>query len=381
MHLDCAVKILNRNCIDGAIFFRPQELVMLANHYPHWNGSVLVSTCNGKHTLFVPDLEPELLDIESEIEVVYYPWATAVVDPWDGLLSCIEDVIGKGLSIAINTSLSQAAPSSNAGEGSIIPMSFFMALQENFKLTDVNDSLNELLSVKTEKQIEKIKLSHIVALPAIAEFFKIQAGNTDAELVAKIESKVTKQVGSNGVYYARAWATIQSGPEAKNAGRYNKTGNRAVKDGDWAFLEISVCVNGFWLDLTRTTVVGTPTQQQTKHFDYVYSAIQAALRLAKPGTSLSSLYHAAMQVFQDAGLPHCFTHGLGHGTGFAYHDPSLAINSANNTRLRPGQILTIEPALYGEEINGGVRIEENIVITDDGFEYLSVPQTKIKELA
>lgn len=381
MHLGNAVAILKNNCIDGAIFFRPQELVMLANHYPHWNGSMLVSTRSGTHTLFIPDQEPDVLDVESEVNIIRYPWATAVTDPWTGLLKCIEDVIGKGKSVAINTSLSQAAPSSNAGEGSIIPMSFFMALNEIFKLVDVSDSLNELLTIKTTKQIKQVKLTHTAALPAIAEFFNIQEGDTDAELAARIESQVAKQSGKKGIIYSRAWAMVQSGSDTKNACRYNKTGSRTVKDGDWVFLEISVCVNGYWLDLTRTTVVGTPAPIQIEHFGYVYSAIQAALRLAKPGTPLKYLYHAAMQVFKDAGLPHCFPHGLGHGTGFAYHDPSLAINSSNTARLRSGQILTIEPALYGEEINGGVRIEENIVITDHGFEYLSIPQTKIKEFA
>lgn len=379
MHLDGAVQILNKNGIDGAIFFRPQELVMLADHYPHWNGSVLVSTCHGQHILFTPDLEPALCDVASGIEVVSYPWATAVNDPWLGLSKRIQDVIGKGASIAINSSLSQPAPSSNAGEGSIIPMSFFLELKDDFKLVDVSDSFNSLLSIKTPKQIEKIQLTHAIALPAITEFFKVKAGCTDAELAARIEAEVAKQSGENGASYSRAWATIQSGPDTKNACRYNKTGSRVIQNGDWVFLEMSVCVNGYWLDLTRTTIAGSPTQQQTIHFDLVYSAIQAALKLAKPGVPLKYLYQASMQVFKDVGLSHCFPHGLGHGTGFSYHDPSLAINGSNNTLLRPGHIVTIEPALYGEEINGGVRIEENIVITDDGFEYLSKPQTKIQE--
>lgn len=379
MHLDGAVKILNENSIDGAIFFRPQELVMLANHYPHWNGSVLVSTSHGQHILFVPDLEPALCNIESGIDVISYPWATAVNDPWLGLLNSIKDVIGKGASIAINTSLSQPAPSSNIGEGSIIPISFIFELKDTFKLVDVSDSLNELLSIKNAKQIERIKLTHAIALPAITEFFKVKAGCTDAELAARIEFLVARKSGENGVSYSRALATVQSGPETKNACQYNKTGNRVIKNGDWVFLEICVCVNGYWLDLTRTTVVGSPTQQQIIHFDLVYRATQAALRLVKAGTPLKNLYQAAMQVFKDAGLSHCFPHGLGHGTGFAYHDPSLAITSSNHALLKPGQIITIEPALYGDEINGGVRIEENIVITDDGFEYLSKPQTKIKE--
>lgn len=380
MHLYKVTELINKHSIDAAIFIRPQELVMLANHYPHWNGSVLVLLSDGSHTLFVPDVEPEIVNLSDNVEVIRYPWATSSCDPWEALLESIEVLIGKEKYIAINTSLTQAAPSSNAGEGAIFPMSFYLNLIGKFNFCDINDSLSELLAIKTDEQIERIKLVHKIALPAIAEFFTVKVNESDAELSARIEASILKQSGTGDVIYSKAWAMIQSGLDTKNACRFNKTGVRKIQDGDWVFLELSVCVNGYWLDLTRTTVAGKVSDQQQMYFDLVSKAVQASVKIAAPNTSLHDLYEVAMSVFKEAKLGHCFPHGLGHGTGFAYHDPSLGINKNNHLRLKPGQVLTIEPALYGDEIQGGVRIEENIVITDDGFEYLSSPQTHIKDM-
>lgn len=379
MHLDKVTTLLKDKQVDWAVFFRPQEVVMLTGYYPHWNGSVLVSSRNGDHILFVPDLEPSLSGISDNVEVIRYPWATAETDPWLKLINSIENIFGKECTFAINTALNKPAPAGNAGEGSVIPLSFFMDLNKRFTLININPELSQLLSVKTPEQIAKIRTTHRVILPAIAEFFNVRQGDTDSELVARIEAAITRQVGKD-IKYARAWASIQSGIDSKDAGRFNKTGTRELKNGDLVFLEMCVCVDGYWGDLTRVTTVGEPTYSQQQHFDIVHGAIQSTLQMAKPGTEVSRLYDAAVTVFNAHGLSHLFTHGLGHGTGFAYHDPGVDITPSGRAILEPGQVITIEPALYGDEIGGGIRIEENIVITENGFDYLSTPQTKIRHI-
>lgn len=135
-------------------------------------------------------------------------------------------------------------------------------------------------------------------------------------------------------------------------------------------------VHGYWGDLTRTVVKGTPSQELKQMYHAVKAAQAAALARLRPGVKACTVHRCAGDLFRARGFDTClrdgrpvgFIHSTGHGVGLGIHEaPSLGLSEQ---RLRSGNIVTVEPGLYYPDI-GGVRIEDTVVITPDGWRYLA----------
>ena len=127
---------------------------------------------------------------------------------------------------------------------------------------------------------------------------------------------------------------------------------------------------GYCSDLTRTLLVGRCSPRIKKVYGVVYEAQQAAIKFLRPGVTTTQADRVAREVIEDAGFGKEFGHGLGHGIGREIHElPSMRKNGGDE-ELRPGMIVTVEPGIYlpGE---GGVRIEDDVLITHSGCEVLS----------
>ncbi len=130
-------------------------------------------------------------------------------------------------------------------------------------------------------------------------------------------------------------------------------------------------------DMTRTFLNGTPSETQQEWYDVTHEAMQAALDVVEPGTTGEEVNQAVVDVYTDHGFPTIYTdpeaetgfiHSTGHGVGLDVHEqPSL---SQGGEELRPGHVITIEPGLYDPDV-GGVRIEDIVVVTEDGYENLT----------
>ena len=134
--------------------------------------------------------------------------------------------------------------------------------------------------------------------------------------------------------------------------------------------------HGYWGDITRTVIKGTPGARLRGMYQAVYAAQREALRRVRAGASLPSIHRAVIREFERRGYPTdlmdgkpCgFIHGTGHGVGLDIHEsPSIGVAPG---RLRRGNVITIEPGLYYPDL-GGVRIEDTVVVTASGFKYLA----------
>jgi Xaa-Pro aminopeptidase len=121
--------------------------------------------------------------------------------------------------------------------------------------------------------------------------------------------------------------------------------------------------------MTRTVVVGKASKKQKQVYDLVLRAQKHAISKAKSGMKACDLDKAARSVIKRAGYGKYFGHGLGHGIGLLVHD-NPAVNPTNQLRLEPGMVITIEPGVYIPNW-GGVRIEDNILITQRGCQNLT----------
>ena len=145
--------------------------------------------------------------------------------------------------------------------------------------------------------------------------------------------------------------------------------DRPFQRGDLVTIDLGCVVDGYCSDLTRSAVIGPPTDKQQEVYQTVYRAQVTGLDAVGPGVTGREADAAARQVIDDAGYGEHFGHGLGHGVGIEIHEnPRVA--SSGDQPLVPGNVVTVEPGIYLEGF-GGVRIEDLVLVTDDGREVLS----------
>lgn len=145
---------------------------------------------------------------------------------------------------------------------------------------------------------------------------------------------------------------------------------RQIQDGDFVMIDMGSTIGGYASDMTRTLAVGHVTEEQREVYETVLEAQMAALACIRPGACCRDVDAAARQVIARSPFrEYCFGHGLGHSLGLDIHeDPRFA--PTDETLLQPGMVMTVEPGIY---IPGrfGVRIEDMVVITTEGFEDLT----------
>jgi Xaa-Pro aminopeptidase len=210
-------------------------------------------------------------------------------------------------------------------------------------------------------------------LTGVAEsaFRSIRSGVTEREVAGSIEMAM-RAAG----YERLAFDTIvASGPNA--ALPHYRAGTRILKPGDLVVLDFGGVLDGYCSDLTRTVSVGAPTPDALRLHAAVRDAQRAAMEAVKPGVPATSVDGAARGLLESRGLGEAFGHGTGHGLGLDIHEePRVGPPRSHSAsvQLEPGMVFTIEPGAYLPGM-GGVRIEDDVLVTGDGCEVLtSVPR-------
>ena len=149
-----------------------------------------------------------------------------------------------------------------------------------------------------------------------------------------------------------------------------------VKPGDSATFDIFTPIHRYWCDMTRTVFFKEVSAKQRQVYELVRQANAAAEAMARPGVLMSELDGAARKIITDGGYGPYFTHRLGHGCGIDCHEPP-DVSGASDVPAEPGMIFSVEPGIYlpGEF---GVRIEDLVLITEDGCEVLNKYPKELK---
>lgn len=142
-----------------------------------------------------------------------------------------------------------------------------------------------------------------------------------------------------------------------------------IKPGDSVIFDIFTPISRYWCDMTRTVFYKTVSEKQRQVYELVRKANEAAEAAIRPGVPLSQLDAIARGVITDGGYGPYFTHRLGHGCGIDCHEPP-DVSGASEAVCQPGMVFSIEPGIYlpGEF---GVRIEDLVMVTEDGCEVLN----------
>jgi Xaa-Pro aminopeptidase len=173
-------------------------------------------------------------------------------------------------------------------------------------------------------------------------------------------------------YERTAFDTIvASGPHS--AMPHYRAGSRTLAPGDLVVLDFGGVLDGYCCDLTRTVSIGEPSPASRRLYDSVRDAHTAALAAVRPGIDASAVDAAARNVLIDRGLGDAFGHGTGHGLGLDVHEePRVGKPRADlpPVTLSAGMVFTIEPGAYLPGF-GGVRIEDDVLVTESGCEVLT----------
>jgi Xaa-Pro aminopeptidase len=214
-----------------------------------------------------------------------------------------------------------------------------------------------------------------VALGVTAE---VRRGHTERDVALAVDRRI-RQAG----FERSAFDTIvASGPNA--ALPHARPGERTITEGDLVVLDFGGVYDSYCVDLTRTVSVGPASQRVQEVYAAVRDAHNRAIAAVAPGRSRFAIDAAARDALASYGLGEAFGHGTGHGLGLEVHeDPRIARRrpdvDTQDEHVAPGMIFTIEPGAYLAGW-GGVRIEDDVLVTDNGVEVLTDVTTELIEI-
>ncbi|RYG49471.1 aminopeptidase P family protein [bacterium] len=231
------------------------------------------------------------------------------------------------------------------------------------ELVPVDGIVEGLRMIKTEAQIEKTREAAKLADATFDHVLKLlRPGLTEYDVALEIEFFTRRHGASN------AFDIIAVSGE-RSARPHGTPSDKPLQDGDFLTLDFGAKLDGYHSDLTRTVVIGTPTDRHREHYGAVLEAELAAIEMMKPGVPAKDVDALARQILGKYGLAEYFGHGLGHTLGLTVHDGGR-MSATSNDILTVGQIWTVEPGAYVPPF-GGVRIEDDVVVRENGVEVLT----------
>lgn len=255
-----------------------------------------------------------------------------------------------------------------------VTIASFDNLKKNFAKHEVEvkaKAFGDMRNVYLEEDIQKIKDSCVIN----DEIFKtvvskMKHGMTELE----IEALIYKEVIDSKAESVSFEPIVATGPNGANPHHHNS--DRKVEKGDLITIDMGVFYKGFASDMTRTFLLGEePNEFQREIWETVKESHDECVKMLKEGADTKDLYDKSMEVISNKGYGQYYTHSLGHGLGVVIHE-SPNLSSRNPVKLKAGMVVTIEPGIYVPG-KGGVRIENDYLITKDGYELLNGTEVKI----
>jgi Xaa-Pro dipeptidase len=216
--------------------------------------------------------------------------------------------------------------------------------------------------VKAPDEVAALEKAALIAEDGIAAVLKmLTPGVTERQAAQVYEAEVLRKG-------AQPFFTVVTIGERAALADVHPT-DRALRPGDLVRFDLGCLVGPYRSDISRTAVLGKPTEKQARYYAAILAGERAAIAAMKPGVPVSQLFDIAVRVTRESGLPHYQRHHVGHGIGLEPYDPPT-INAATSTALEPGMVFCVETPYY-EHGWGGVQVEDAVEVTPGGVRVLT----------
>ena len=246
---------------------------------------------------------------------------------------------------------------------------------DRFGFDDVRDlgpTAAALRARKDDTELETMRRAAAITDEILqATFEEITPGMREVDVERELRRRVLdSEADEYGV------GIVTSGPRTALA--HTNTGVREIETGDLLMIDMGVVLDGYYSDITRTVAVGEPGEEAREIYDVVRTAARRSRETVAEGVAYQELDRAAREVIEDAGYGEYFPHRVGHGLGLEGHEPPYLVEG-NDETVAVGNAFTIEPGVYVPEL-GGVRIEDDVVVTENGAESLTSTTRELQVL-
>ncbi len=282
--------------------------------------------------------------------------------------SDFEIIIGKQSSYEFLKSIIKKNKLKKIGfEANTLNFNAYRTLKKSYevKWVPLSGLVEEISAIKTAEELDYIRKAVDISDKAFHHILAaIKAGKTtEKELAADITYFQMKLGGEKN-----AFDPIVASGENSALPHAHPT-DRVIQSGDLLTLDYGTVYRGFNSDMTRTIAIGEISEEKRKIYEVVLEAQLTALGNIKAGASCRKVDGSARDLIKDYGFGEYFGHGLGHGLGYEVHE-SPRLNQVYKGKLKVNNVVTVEPGIYIEGL-GGVRIEDDVVVTEEGCEILN----------
>ncbi len=357
--------MIKKEGMDYIVCRNSENVLFFSGYWPIRGWSFSIVPAEGDPILLAPDYEAEFTERAWCKDVRIY-----TDKPYDEAADLLKELGVEGI-VGYEGSFETVAGNVIGVENAHVgfqQLDFLRRSLKSSRLVDATDLLHEMRKVKTPAEIEAMRLASDLSGEGLESAYEaVGDGARETEVAAACEKTIYEEgFGYKGrSLYSRGFAFVMSGPQSMKAPRsYNICSPRRMRQGEAVLIELNTCADGYWCDLTRTWVVGTPSEEQKTIWDLLLAAEQAAMRSIRDGIDSTDVDRAARKTIQDGGYGQYFPPFLGHGIGVACHEPPF-ITPTSDDRLRESFVHTIEPGIAKEHV-GGLRIEDVVLDTKDG---------------
>jgi Xaa-Pro aminopeptidase len=373
--LDRVRTLIAEENLDVLVVRSPDNVLYLSNYWGMKGYDAVVFPREGDPVLIV--LEPQLDDAQrtswvSDIRTIGGYDADDPRPPFARTLDSALEAVRERDHARVGLELSQGTQAVDrmVGEPTTFSNTWFRGFDgAASEVVDASALLARARAIKTPQEVERMKLANEIAAIAYDEVReRVRPGMLESEVGAIYEGTAhSAGVGyKDKVEMARAFTLIWSGPGIRT---FTATSNRPVVENEPTLLEIWVCADGYWTDLTKNVCPGELTPEYDKLTDDLLGVYNAAVDHLRPGASQPELDVMVRSGLAEIGYPGQPSHPIAHGVGARAHEPPWPHQKGSGV-FEEGMVLAIEPGVYWSG-GGGLRVEDNFLVTADGSEKLS----------
>ncbi|HHK5538300.1 aminopeptidase P family protein [Bacillus cereus] len=232
------------------------------------------------------------------------------------------------------------------------------------EMVPVCEIIEDIRLIKDTSEIETMKIAATIADEAfhhIVTFLKPGISETDVR--DELEFFMRKKGATSSSFQIIVASGVRSSLP------HGVASNKIIKRGDIVTLDFGALYDGYCSDITRTVAIGEPSEEFQKIYNVVREALKRGTEAIKPGETAKSIDDITRNYITEHGYGQYFGHSTGHGLGLEIHEP-LRLSQESKATLQEGMVVTVEPGIYIPNW-GGCRIEDDIVITKDGYDVIT----------